>query len=291
MSREISRRVVLACLLATAVAPAPAAAQSPMIPEDGGLVPVEAGRLHVEQGGSGSRTLVLIHDGFTDAAVWQDIWPILGREYRLVRFDRRGFGRSPAATAAYSPVDDILAVMRRAGVQRAAFLAGSDGAGLALEFALAHPEMVEQLLLVSPVVSGGPANPPSAQHFAANGSSPETWVADRYLVSGPNRSARARLRQIYAASPQDVGRGPDRWARPLPPLLPRLGGIRAPVLILSGARDLPDLVALSQTVQRAIPGARRDPVQGSGHLIYIDEPEIFAAAALGFFRSYGSHGT
>ena len=105
------------------------------------------------------------------------------------------------------------------------------------------------------------------------------------------QGARARLRQIYAASPQDVGRGPDRWARPLPPLLPRLGGIRAPVLILSGARDLPDLVALSQTVQRAIPGARRDPVQGSGHLIYIDEPEIFAAAALGFFRSYGSHGT
>jgi 3-oxoadipate enol-lactonase len=147
------------------------------------------------------------------------------------------------------------------------------------------------LLLVSPVVTGGPANPPSAQHYSANGASTSTWAADRYLISGPNRTARARLRQIYAASPQDVGRRPDSFARPLPPLLPRLVGIRAPALILSGARDLPDLVTLSQTVQQAIPGARRDPVQGSGHLIYLDEPEIFAAAALAFFRAYGSQGT
>jgi pimeloyl-ACP methyl ester carboxylesterase len=291
MTDGVNRRAILAApgLLSLALlAPASARAQieypsAPPAPR-GSQLRVEGGSLYYEAGGSGSRTVIFIHDGFTDSAVWEDIWPILGREYQVVRYDRRGHGRSPPATSAYSSLDDITALMRQLGLARATFVAGSDGAGLALEYAIANPGRVEQLVLASPLVTGAAVTDEMAMRRAAGGGA-ETWIADRYIVNGPNRRARGRLRAIYAASPHNLT-FVDRQDRPRPPALPRLSAVRSPTLILSGSRDMPPVIAHSEAVQRAIPGAYRDPVQGSGHLIYIDESEIFAAAALAFIRPW-----
>jgi 3-oxoadipate enol-lactonase len=288
-STVVDRRTLVAGLITIlTVLDAPALAQ-PLAPPGAGI-DVPGGRLSYETGGSGSRTVIFVHDGFTDSAVWDPIWPILGREYNVVRYDRRGHGRSPAATAPYSPSEDLAALMRRLNLNRAAFIAGSDGAGLAAEFALAHPAQVEQLLLVSPLIGGAPRPTAWQDRLAsATPADPAALAADRYIVNGPNRSARARLRAIFTAAPQDLGHA-DPLARLSPPLLPRLAAIAAPTMILVGQRDMPDAVAMGEAVQHAIPRARRDPVQGAGHLIYLDEPEIFAAAALAFIRSYGSQG-
>lgn len=287
----VTRRAVLAApafLAPALLVPASARAQIEY-PSNPGAIPgarmrVDGGSLFYELAGTGSRAVIFIHDGFTDSQVWEDIWPILGREYRVIRYDRRGHGRSPPSTTAYSPVDDILALMRQLGLPRATFIAGSDGAGIALEFALAYPSRVEQLVLASPLVSGAPVTQQIAERRAAGGGA-EVWISDRYIVNGPNRRARGRLRAIFQASPHDLT-FTDTQERPRPPALPRLAGVRTPVLILSGSRDMPPVIAHSEAVQRAIPGAYRDPVQGSAHLIYIDEPEIFAAAALAFLRPW-----
>ena len=269
---------------------------APMTPVRGERLSLPGGPLHFEAGGYGTRTVIFIHDQFTDSAVWEDIWPILGREYRTIRYDRRGFGLTPPSTETYSPAQDLAELMNHLATPGAVLVAGSDGANIALEFALAHPARVEQLLLVSPIVSGAPMTPAYQAWIDANNAplasgdtagAASNWAGDRFIVSGPNRSARSRLRQIYAACPQDL-RNRDTRVAPVPPLLPRLAGVQAQTLILSGARDMPEVVTLSQSLQRAIPGARRDPVQGSGHLIYLDEPEIFAAAALAYIRTFGA---
>ena len=134
-------------------------AGQPMIPERGNLLPLQGGRLHFEAGGYGTRTVIFIHDQFTDAAVWEDIWPILGREYRTVRYDRRGYGFTPPSTEAYVPSQDLAELMNHLSIPSAVLVAGSDGANIALEFALAYPGRVEQLLLVSPIISGAPMSP------------------------------------------------------------------------------------------------------------------------------------
>ena len=265
-------------------------------PAPGGLLPLTGGPLHFETGGYGSRTIVFIHDQFTDASVWDDIWPILGREYRTVRYDRRGFGATPPASGAYSPVQDLAALLDHLRTPSAVLLAGSDGANIALDFALTYPSMVEQILLVSPIVSGAPMTPSYQAWLDANNAplaggdaaaAAGNWASDRYIVSGPNRSARGRLRQIYSRCPNDLSNR-DAQAIASPPLMTRMSAVQSQTLILSGARDMPEVITLSQSVQRMIPGARRDPVQGAGHLIYLDEPEIFAAAALAFVRTFGA---
>ncbi|MEX2152842.1 MAG: alpha/beta fold hydrolase [Gemmatimonadaceae bacterium] len=61
----------------------------------------------------------MIHDGVVHSAVWDDVWPAFCRQFHTIRYDRRGFGRSPATTTWHSETDDLSAVLRRAGVTRA----------------------------------------------------------------------------------------------------------------------------------------------------------------------------
>ena len=64
-----------------------------------GTVEVKGGRLYYEVAGSGP-VVVLVHGGFGDRRMWDAQFRELAKRYRVVRYDHRGFGKSPAPTAA-----------------------------------------------------------------------------------------------------------------------------------------------------------------------------------------------
>jgi len=64
----------------------------------GSYLDVENGKIYYEECGAGDEALVLLHDGVLHSAVWDDVWPSLCKEFHTIRYDRRGYGRSPAAT-------------------------------------------------------------------------------------------------------------------------------------------------------------------------------------------------
>jgi 3-oxoadipate enol-lactonase len=136
------------------------------------FVQVSGSKLFYQECGSGSDDVVLIHDGVVDSAVWNDVWPALCEQFHVIRYDRRGFGRSPAATSWYSEVDDLAAILRTTRVKRATLLGSSHGGEISIDFALAHPELVKGLVLVGAVVSGFPYS----EHFIVRGSS----ISDAY---------------------------------------------------------------------------------------------------------------
>src|ERR1700678_3789577 len=84
---------ILSAARLDAAQPAVAAA-----PASTGFVDVDGGKLYYEESGQGAQTVVLIHDGVIDSAVWNDVWPEFCQHFHTVRYDRRGFGKSPAAT-------------------------------------------------------------------------------------------------------------------------------------------------------------------------------------------------
>jgi len=121
----------------------------------GSFVQVQGGKLYYEECGSGeARTIVLIHDGIAHSAVWDDVWPAFCKKFHTVRYDRRGYGRSPETTAPYWETEGITALLRHMRIARTILVGSSHGGELSIDFTLQHPEMVEQLVLVGAVVSG-----------------------------------------------------------------------------------------------------------------------------------------
>src|SRR5215472_6254228 len=166
-----------------------------------GYVDVVGGRIYYEECGSGSN-VVLLHDGLLHSVVWDDMWPLLCSKYHAVRYDRRGYGKSGAAKAPFSPEDDLLRVMHQANVRRTTLVGCSSGTALATDFAIAHPDRVEALFLIGPVVHGmrssdyflqrgNAASAPLANNDARGAA--ENWSKDPFQVNGDRPEARKKI--------------------------------------------------------------------------------------------------
>src|SRR5262245_61841913 len=70
-------------------------------------------------GGAGWLPVVLLHPGIADSRVWDGVLPGLVERYRVIRYDSRGFGRSPAPTGKYSLAGDLRAVLDHFRLRRA----------------------------------------------------------------------------------------------------------------------------------------------------------------------------
>jgi 3-oxoadipate enol-lactonase len=268
----------------TSAAPAQTAATSP-----GSFVAVDGGRLYTEECGSGPDALLLIHDGVVHSAVWDAVWPSFCKRFHTIRYDRRGYGKSPATTAWYSETDDVAAVLRHAGVKQTTVIGSSHGGEVSIDFTLAHPDMVKRLVLVGAVVGGFSYT----EHFITRNSTNsalfrkgdipggiKAWSNDRYLIAPGNDAARQQLLALLLANPQDMTHSDQ--AIPPKPALGRLGEIRVPTLVLVGDADIPDVHAHAGAIEAGIRNARRIVIPGVGHIMYLEKPDVFVRTVMAF---------
>jgi pimeloyl-ACP methyl ester carboxylesterase len=276
--------VFLVCLRGYAQMPA----QSPT---PGAFVDVEGSKLFYQECGRGPQTVVLIHDGVVHSAVWDDVWPAFCRQFHTIRYDRRGYGRSPASTQWYYETDDLTTLLRHLKVERAVIVGSSHGGELSIDFTLAHPEIVQPLVLVGAVVGGMTYS----QHFLDRGrpayellekgdvkGAVKLWSEDKYLIAPGNDAARKRLFDLLSGSPQDLNH-PD-YPLPLKPALPQLHDILVPTLLLVGDADIPDVHAHAGAIEAGIPNVRRVVVAGTGHLMYLEKPAEFSRLVIHFIE-------
>jgi 3-oxoadipate enol-lactonase len=126
----------------------------------GSFLSIEGSKIYFEECGTSSQAVVL-HDGVLHSAVWDEVWPEFSKHFHTIRYDRRGYGRSSAATSGYYETDDLAALLRHLKASRAAVVGSSHGGEISINFTLEHPEIVQQLVLVGAVVGGMPYS----QHF------------------------------------------------------------------------------------------------------------------------------
>jgi len=258
----------------------------------GSFLNVENGKIYYEECGAGPQTVVLVHDGVLDSAVWSDVWPEFCRQFHTIRYDRRGYGRSPAATDGHFATDDLAALLRHLKVNRAAIVGSSHGGEISINFTLDHPEIVQQLVLVGAVAGGMPYS----QHFLDRGSvlgkplekgdvqgAIAAAVKDKYLIAPGHDAAKKRMADLLAASPQDLTH-PD-FELPTKPALPRLAEIRVPTLLLVGDADIPDVHAHAGAIEAGIPRSRRIILSNAGHLLYLELPAEFSKVVIGFIQA------
>jgi 3-oxoadipate enol-lactonase len=281
------KRVTHALLVGAAIA-MPLTAQT-RAPSPGALLKIGDSRVYYEECGTGPDAVLLVHDGVVHSAVWDDVWPAFCRRGHTLRYDRRGYGKSSAATGWFAETDDMAAVLRQAGVTRATIVGSSHGGEVSINFTLEHPELVRRLVLVGAVVVGFPYS----EHFLNRGApwsellgrgdvpgAARAIANDRYLVAPGNDAARKRLLDLLLASPQDITHSTP--AIPPKPALPRLGEIRVPTLLLVGDADIPDVHAHAGAIEAGIPRSKRIVIPGTGHLMYLEKPELFTQTVMRF---------
>ena len=267
----------------------PAAAQPGTPP--GNLVDVEGGKIYYEECGTGDEAVLLVHDGVVHSAVWDDVWPAFCKNFHTIRYDRRGYGRSPAATSWYSETDDLFALLKYAKVHRAILVGSSHGGEISIEFTLEHPNLVQQLVLIGAVVHGYPFS----DHFLNRGEA--TWAPtkgdtvaaiariadDKYLTAPGHPAARQKIRDLLGAAPQDFTH--NDMARDFSSSLPRLHEIHVPTLILVGDADIPDVHAHAGAIETGIANSRRIVIPDTGHLMYLEKPEEFTRIVIHFLEA------
>ena len=249
---------------------------------------LDGNAIHVTVEGHGP-PLVWLHDGLVHRAGFDGQTAAFSIAFTCVRYDRPGYGDSPSPVVAYSDVAMLASLFDRLALPAAILVGGSAGGRLALDFAILYPDRVRALVLVGAVVRGlefsdHMLNRGWRQPFPEIESQlPDFWANDPWLTAEANVPARARLRQLLADYPQNTQFKSFEPADDLQ-ALPRLPQIRVPTLVMVGEADIADNHAHAGILATAIPGAERQVVPHSGHLVYLEQPEDFNRRVLEFLQ-------
>lgn len=251
--------------------------------------------LRLRDQGTGA-PIIFIHGWTLDLDAWQPQVDAFAGSHRVVRYDRRGFGLSEGLPGRAADAQDLARLVEQIGPGAVTLVGVSQGARVALSFALRHPERVSALVLDGPPDEIGDAENTGDEDFS--------MVEYRRLVAEQGvdafRSAwrghpLMRLHAADAESRDLVARMLDRYpardlvgpAEPPPPPagVEALAGFARPVLVVNGEFDTTIRRRAGEALARALPCAQRVLVPGAGHLPNLDAPHAYNDALRVFIHS------
>lgn len=231
--------------------------------------------------------------------------PLLAREFRVIRMDRRGNGYSAKPPPGYQytlddMLSDIAGVLDALGLERVHYIGQSLGGVIGAAFAAQHPERVKSLVLCATPCfineqtqrslsrPGYPDGPAAVTDLGSWAYAHGGWLANRR----PDATLWQDLRALHRAEqtammPAHVIASLMRMvSRPdfdITALLPR---IQAPTLLLSPGASFPTSLEQQAMMRERIPNCEQVVFEGAPHMIVWDEPERCAEACLQFIRKH-----
>ena len=258
-------------------------------------VTLNGARIHYERAGAGL-PLVLLHAGVADSRMWEPQVAAFAKEFEVVRPDMRGFGHSELPPGAWSPVEDLLALVDELQLKPIDLVGCSIGGRIAVDFALEHPERVSRLVLVGPGVSGstlGERYPEVFEEVNAAEQAKDMVALNeaemRLWLDGPRRPAGyvkdRRLRELFLdmngrTMANDWDAAPMRAIDP--PAIGRLHEINAPTLVVVGDQDVPSILDTVDLLVKSMPHVRRAEIHDAAHLPNLEHPDEFNRLVLEF---------
>jgi len=252
--------------------------------------------------GSGDHPLIVLLHGFGASQFsWREVMEPLAAYGDVVAYDRPAFGlterplkwkgRNPYAPE--SQVDLVIGLIDALGATRAVLVGNSAGGTIALQAALAHPDRVAALVLVSPAVYGGGGAP--------------GWIKPLFWLPGVNHIGPLIAGRLGAGGDDFIrsawydaaAMGPDvlpgyraplairDWEKALweltkasgsSKLSRKLPAITMPVLVITGDTDRIVPPEQSQRLATELPAATLVVIPQSGHLAHEESPTAFMAA-------------
>ena len=250
-------------------------------------------RMHYDVAGPASAPAVVLHHPLaTNLSFWDEATAALQGKFRVVRFDARGHGKSdtPAGPYDFETLSrDVLSLMDHLELRRAGFVGLSMGGMIAQHLAVRHGERFSCISIVSASskTADGMRHLWSERVQAARdrGMASQVEPALQRWLTAANRANRADLVQrcsrMIEATPVEGYAG---WCSAIEQLdvTAKLDGIKTPTLVIVGADDPATPVAVSETIQRNIPGAELAIIPTVSHMLAIENPAAFHAELLPF---------
>lgn len=262
-----------------------------------GFVDVEGTRLYYEVAGSGP-PVVLLHGGWLDLRQWDDQFEALAREHRVIRYDARGYGRTSLGTVPYSHYADLAALLRVLAVERPHLVALSNGASIAVEFAIWSPASVRTLIVGAAPMPGhdlGPEFMRGARAVILAGAAGRKddcraalWGFAPMRVAATIPAARERIDGLMVEQHEFAQGRPDA-PRPRfldPPISSRFAEVKAPTLVVVGDGEMPVLAEQAALMARSITGAKLTVIRGAGHIVNMEQPEAYTQVVLEWLRAH-----
>ena len=245
-----------------------------------------------DTGGSGV-PVVLLHAATGSSRVWEyQIPAFTASGYRVIAYDRRGFGRSvidPAGKQPGTGADDLQALLNQLGIDRVHLLGTAAGGFVAFDFAVAFPQRLRSLVVANSI--GGVQDEEYLELGRRIRPAPQfDALPPEFRELGPS---------YRAANP----RGTERWREleranriqgPPPPAqamrnritFSLLEGITLPTLLITGDADLYDPPSVLRLFSARIKNSKSVIVPEAGHSAYWEQPEIFNQTVLDFIRRH-----
>jgi pimeloyl-[acyl-carrier protein] methyl ester esterase len=250
-------------------------------------VAVPGGAIRVETLGQGWPVL-LLHGWTLDRRVWVPQAQALADRYRIVALDRRGNGGSSAPPDMTRETDDILAVAEQLGLERFALVGMSQGARVAMRFAIDHPDRVTALILQGAPLSDLPGEaedePPVARMAALAGAGKLAEMRDLWRDHPLMQVTGDAAKWLDPIAADYAGR--DLAARAaLDVTQADCARIAAPILAITGANEPASRHRVAQALER-VAGAERLDVPGCGHLCNLERADIYNAALAAFIAAH-----
>lgn len=241
---------------------------------------------HVTEGPAGGPPVLLGASLGTTLRLWDELAADLARDHRVVRFDTRGHGASPAPASAYTLdalAGDVLALADRLGLERFAYVGLSLGGAIGQVLGIQHGDRLASLALccTAPVFGTPDTWRERAAQVRAEGvagladATAERWFTPAYREARPDRVAWV-MDQFRSTPPEGYAGCCDALAGF--DVSDQLAAISAPTLVVAGADDPGTPPSVGAAMVESIPGARLEVIDGAAHIANVAQPQAFAAA-------------
>jgi 3-oxoadipate enol-lactonase len=236
---------------------------------------------HRFDGPADAPVLVLSNSLGTSLEMWEELMPALTQRFRVLRYDQRGHGRSPAPPGPYTVAElgaDAIELLDRLGLERVGFCGTSLGGMTGMWLAINAPERMDRLALCCTSAHLGPREmwEERAATVRAEGMEPIVEAAlERWFTPEFDGPAVARTRRaLLAASPEGYAGCCEAIADH--DLRAELGSIEAPTLVIAAEEDPATPADHGRLIADSIDGARFVLVEDARHLAVVERPDAVA---------------
>lgn len=264
-----------------------------------GLIEVDGGKIYFETKGHGE-AVIFLHPGLTDLRMWKHQVSEFSKNYNVICYDQRGYGKSDLPSKKYSPAEDLLTLLDTLKIAKANFVGICMGALHALEFAMEHPGRTNALALSGiSFLNWKYPDDVIAKHvefssIVAKGpdTAIETIKTDPFwrqtIPSAKYKAAQKEFLSLLEANKKAFSAN-WQFKEQIFTTMDKIPEIDCHVLVIRPEKEVDYMIEIADYLVVNLKKVEQVNIEEAGHLSNMEKPDVFNKAIIEFFDKIENH--